>query len=136
MGLSILHRLIKIITIAVIFALLSTTFINLKRKPEESTELYFSNHLTLPRQIETGKSYSFEFTTNNIEYKELRYIYEVTVSNNEVNSTISLGEFVLSPGQIKTVPINFIFSSPFKRMKVTVKLVNKNQEINFWVDEI
>ena len=54
--------------------------ISLKRKTEGSTELYFSDHLNLPKQIEIGKPYNFDFITHNLEYKDFTYTYEVITS--------------------------------------------------------
>ena len=113
----------------------SDSIINLKRKPEGTTELFFSDHFNLPKQIEAGEPYSFEFTTHNFEYEELTYFYEVIVSNNEVNNLMKKGEFVLQHDQTITIPVEFIMSDNFGRAKVVVRLTNKNQEINFWVEE-
>ncbi|OGM23015.1 hypothetical protein A2961_01305 [Candidatus Woesebacteria bacterium RIFCSPLOWO2_01_FULL_39_21] len=108
---------------------------NLKRQREPLTELYFSNHLNIPKQIEKGKPYSFEFTTRNLEYKDTNYVYEILVSENEGMSLIEKGEFILTHGETKSVPEEFLIPESFGRAKITVSLVNKDQEISFWIEE-
>lgn len=145
MRLPIFTRPIKIITIIAIVLVLYIPYfvkilhknlsINLKRKPEGTTELFFSDHLNLPKQIEVGKPYSFEFTTHNLEYRELTYAYEVVISDGGEGGIVEKSEFVLPDGQTKIVDVPLILSKSFGRAKVIVKLLNENQEINFWVDE-
>lgn len=136
----------KTFTILAIVIVLSTPFIvkvldndpalNLQRKPEKTTELYFTDHLSLPKQIAIGIPYTFQFTINNLEYGEKTYSYEVIVSDSWAKVTDGKGNFVLANGQSKSIPVKLVATRSFGRMKIIVRLIDKNQEINFWVEEI
>lgn len=102
----------------------------LSKQPETFTELYFTDHLSLPKQIKQGVPYHFEFTVHNLEYKDFTYVYEVTADT----LILENGQFLLKHDEIKTIPVTFRIVQPFERMKITVNLVNKNQPIHFWVE--
>ena len=101
------------------------------KKPETFTELYFTDHLSLPKQIKQGVPYYFEFTVHNLEYKDFTYVYEVTADT----LILENGQFSLKHDETKTIPITFRISQPFERTKITVNLVNKNQPIHFWIEQ-
>ena len=46
---------------------------------EPLTELYFDNHTGLPSSVSLNKIYDFAFTTNNLEYQDMRYYYNISV---------------------------------------------------------
>lgn len=106
-------------------------------KPETFTELYFANHLGLPKEIKLGTLYSFQFVVHNLEYRDFTYIYEVSAEDEEGKNKIILSRnrFLLKHDEIKTVPVTFKIINPFRRMKITVNLINKNQPIHFWVEQ-
>ena len=51
-------------------------------KPETFTELYFENHLSLPKEVTLFKEYNFKFTIHNLENKDMEYPYEVYINVN------------------------------------------------------
>lgn len=102
---------------------------------DKRTELFFTNHLSLPKSIVVGESYNFEFTTYNSEGESLAYDYEVYIEANERTSEIEKGNFAIGHNEAKTIPVTFILSSNFGRGRISVRLINKNQQVSFWVEE-
>lgn len=108
---------------------------SLSKKPERFTELYFTDHLNLPKKIKLGTPYSFEFTIHNLEYQDFTYHYELTAEIDEKKAVLGEGQFLLKHDEIKTLPLDFRIFKSFKRAKITLNLVNKNQPIHFWVEK-
>ena len=106
----------------------------LEKKQIPLTELYFSDHLNLPRQITVGKPYQFEFNIRNLEFEDITYSYEVKTSVKGVENVLSGGEVFLRSSETKNTSVSLLFPKTIDRAKVIVKLVNKNQEISFWVN--
>ena len=99
-------------------------------QPETFTELYFDNHMVLPTVIDGGKIYGFSFTVHNVEAKDMEYSYIVYLQSDFQKVLLDQGNFTLKNDGIKTIQETF---GPLKniKMKVTVVLVNKNQQIDF-----
>lgn len=53
--------------------------------PEPLTELYFNNHISLPKVYTKGAKYPFSFTIHNIEYQTVDYRYKITASGEVQN---------------------------------------------------
>lgn len=102
----------------------------LSKQPETFTELYFTDHLSLPKQIKLGVPYSFKFTVHNLEYQDFTYVYEVTADN----LILDKDQFSLKHDEVKTILVTFRIFRHFERIKITVNLVNKNQPIHFWLE--
>lgn len=109
--------------------------IALSKQPETFTELYFTDHLNLPKEIELEVPYFFEFTTHNLEYEDFTYVYEVTMNGGENTVVFDKGQFTLKHDEERTIPVTFHISQLTGRTKITVNLVNKNQPIHFWLEQ-
>jgi len=132
--------------------------------PETLTELYFTEHLSLPStfdELGVDQKVRFKFTVHNLEYKVMEYKYEVwayTVDentikeitessgqNNENNNTIPEAidkETLLEQGQVqlihggyKTIQIAASLPNQQKRTRIAIRLKDQNQEIHFWIDK-
>ena len=104
-------------------------------KPDSFTELYFEDHLTLPKTVENNKIYTFKFTTHNLEYKDMTYPYEVYILDNGKKQTIEKKTFMLKQDQYKTLQEKFTFTKPLKdRAEIIVYLINNDQQIDFWIE--
>lgn len=103
------------------------------KKPETFTELYFENHLKLPSTIKIGEKYPFSFTIHNLEYKTMNYPYEVYIDTDGKRQNIEKKTVTLSHDNRVTINEEF---SPISatRSAVVVNLLNKNQEIRFWIE--
>lgn len=104
-------------------------------KPETFTELYFTNHLKLPSTVKLSNKYSFEFTVHNLEYKTFRYPYEVYIDTNGKKQYIEKSVFSLKQDKYITIKENFSVTDA-TRSAVVVNLINKNQQIDFWVEGV
>jgi hypothetical protein len=105
-------------------------------KPETFTELYFKNHLKLPSIVKIGETYSFSFTVHNLEYKTYNYPYEVYIDTNGQRQYIEKGNFSLRQDQYKTIKEDFSVAPPATRSAVVINLINKNQQIDFWIEGV
>ncbi len=112
-------------------------------KPENFTELYFEDNAHLPLKIKQkntnlfinpADSYSFKFTIHNLENKEMKYHYEVYILDpNKV--VFDQGEVNIQNNESKTIDETFYMPSIYPRTKFVVNLIDKNQQIAFWMRE-
>ena len=104
-------------------------------KPETFTELYFENHLSLPKEVKLFKENNFKFTIHNLENKDMEYPYEVYIEINGEKQMIDKDTVSIKNNEFKTITENFTITTPTKRAKVVVNLTSKNQQIDFWMGE-
>lgn len=71
--------------------------------PEPLTELYFNDHINLPKVYAKDTKYPFSFTIHNIEYQDFEYHYRVTaISDNfqsNPNVTITNSELKIATSE-------------------------------------
>jgi hypothetical protein len=104
-------------------------------KPETFTELYFENHLSLPSKIAYYIEKDFKFTIHNLENKDMEYSYEVYIDVNREKKMIDKSSVLIKNNEYKTITEDFTITVPMQRVKVVVNLINKNQQIHFWMSE-
>ena len=104
-------------------------------KPETFTELYFEDHNNLPKTFEKAKKYTFRFTIHNLEYQDINYSYEVNAIEGEEKSLITSGSARLKQDEAKTIEESFSSDKNYKRVKIEVRLIEKNKQIDFWMGE-
>ena len=109
-------------------------------KPETFTELYFENHLALPAKITSYQEETFRFTVHNLEYKTMTYPYEVYIKCSDVGCNgdkqiIDEGEITLKQNEYKTISESYMINLPTGRIEIVANLINKNQQIDFWMEE-
>ena len=93
------------------------------------TELYFLNGL--PKTVEANKEYNFSFAISNLEKKNMDYYYIVNEKPNEIKQ----GYVNLNHGEIEIINQKFLVGNKTESpMKISVQLLNKEQEIHFWVN--
>lgn len=112
-------------------------------KPENFTELYFEDHTLLPIKIKQKNtnsvvkpvdSYTFKFTIHNLENKTMKYTYEVYILDpNKV--VFDQGEVDIQNNASKTIDETFYMPNIYPRTKIVVNLIDKNQQIAFWMGE-
>ena len=124
-GVSLFIGSVPVIKEAVVFA---TT-----AKPETFTELYFEDHTNLPKTIKKDEKYSFIFTIHNVEYKDIEYSYVVYLQTNDQKTILDQGKFNLKDNEFKSVKEDFTLLENL-RSKIVVEIINKNQNISFWMD--
>ena len=113
--------LIGIIIVLVIFNVV------LSKSKTGFTELYFVGDL--PETVDANKTYSFSFAIHNLEYKTTNYEYEIYSDSQRINK----GQIILGHNETNSIIQNFaVKSKPINSTKISVNLINKNQEIHFW----
>jgi len=104
-------------------------------KPETYTELYFENHLSLPNKVTLFKKNNFKFMIHNLEGKDTEYPYEVYIDINGEEKTVCTDSVFLKNTEYKTIPVDFTITMRIQRAEVVVNLIDKNQQISFWIEE-
>jgi uncharacterized membrane protein len=136
-----------VLIIAVIIALVVFTFYferslltilsnnHLLPEPETFTELYFENHENLPSKVEAGETYTFAFSVHSEEYRNMTFPYAIYIQTDKKRIPITKGQFSLMQNQNKTFNEKFTAPALTDGAEVVVNLENKNQDIDFWIDE-
>lgn len=104
-------------------------------QPERFTELYFEDHMNLPKKAVKDESYEFRFTIHNLEYKPVNYIYEVSIKHGDNKQLLETKKITLIQNEYKTIPIYYKITEKIDRAKIVINLINKsNQQINFRIE--
>ena len=103
------------------------------REPQTFTELYFENHLSLPGKITLFKENNFKFTIHNLENKDMEYPYEVYIDTNGEKQIISTDSVLIEDNGYKTISVVFTITIQIPRSRVVINLIDKNEQINFWI---
>ncbi|HEX8965191.1 MAG TPA: hypothetical protein VF820_02025 [Patescibacteria group bacterium] len=113
-------------------------------KPETFTELYFENNENLPQKITTDQNFNFknptlalftfQFSVHNKENKDMTYLYEVFTIIDGKKTLINTGELFIKNNETQTTTEKFSAEKIFPKTEVVVNLINKNQEISFWME--
>lgn len=106
------------------------------KKPETFTELYFENHINLPKIYVPGEEQYFKFTIHNLEHRDTTYKYEIYAIDDIENITLSSGTASLAHDEYKSIDESYMMATSSGRTNVVVKLIDKNQSIHFWIENI
>ncbi len=104
-------------------------------KSQVFTELYFESHLSFPNKITLFEENNFKFTIHNLENKDMEYPYEVYIDTNGEKQIIHMDSVLIKNNEYKTISIDFTIKVPMQRSKVVVSLIDKNQQIFFWIEK-
>jgi len=101
-------------------------------KQERFTELYFDDHVNLPKQIQKGEKISFSFVIHNLEGKKWDYPYAIFfISQNGQVTKIEEKTVTLSNGEFKTIEESYISNLAENNGGIHVALQQPQQEIHF-----
>jgi hypothetical protein len=101
-------------------------------QPEQFTELYFNNYLSLPKTSVAGKPFTFSFTIHNIENATTVYPYAVYFKYPDgARTTLRTGSVTLANDATTTIPITYTFQTSDLHGEVVVALTELNQTIDF-----
>jgi hypothetical protein len=126
---------------------------------EPLTEVYFENHTKLPVFLFLDKPYNYSFTVHNLEYQNMRYVYNIDAYNEagELLYNMDQGEFTLLNNESKTIEEQFVMEEPFNRTKIVINVEKDlsletpsfkkklwwpdpnypmNIDISFWVEQV
>lgn len=101
---------------------------------EPVTELYFENHSQIPENIKRNIPYDVAFTIHNLENQDMHYTYEVFINTNTQKQMIASNAILVKKDTSRTIHERVTFTQFFIQSEVVVNLINKNQQINFWVN--
>lgn len=102
-------------------------------KPETFTELYFENHLALPTTAVKEQSYDFNFTIHNLENKDMQYTYNMYIQIGNQKQSLDKKTVFIKNNEYKTITEGFKLTEDIERARIVINLINKNQEIAFWI---
>ncbi|MDD5622437.1 MAG: hypothetical protein PHQ09_04655 [Actinomycetota bacterium] len=105
------------------------------KKPSTFTELYFENHLSLPDKVTLFEENNFKFTIHNLENKDMEYPYEVYIDTNGEKQIICTDSVLIEDDEYETIAVDFTITIPIPRSMVIVNLIDKNEQISFWIEE-
>lgn len=110
----------------------------LSPRPETFTELYFEDHLKLPKDVTFNTPYQLKFVVHNLEGYNKNYQYIITVSDATRSSLVAdlkKGNVNLSNNESKTISETITIPPFFTgRIKVSVQL-DTNQEVYYWIEK-
>lgn len=103
-------------------------------EPERLTELYYENHTALPNSYTPGVPQSFSFTVHNLEYRDMRYDYQVvqTSEDGKQSQTLASGHFDLPQDAYRTVPTTITPADLGPRTQITT-VISPQESIHYWV---
>lgn len=109
----------------------------MKLLPQEETftEVYFSDHQKLPQKVDPYQLIPVEFTIHNLEGKEYKYGYEVLINTDGNKVPLTQATVSLEDNEYKTIKESYSTAYSGKRYQIIVNLINKNQSIDFWVNQ-
>jgi hypothetical protein len=130
-----LYNSILVVAGLLVILILFMAPIILSHFPDGSyTEFYFNNHQYLPKNITEDTTLSF--TIHNQDTEAHVYLYEVIFNSDIIRRVHKRGVVSISPGQsaVEAFSINeYEFLGMRTPIKVSVRLINTNQEIHFWI---
>lgn len=104
-------------------------------QPEKFTELYFEDHLNLPKKAVKDADMSFRFTVHNLEHSTMDYPYEMYIEYNGRKQSLEKSSVTLKHDEYRTLLKSIKLIEPVDRARVVINLTEKNQEIAFWVEK-
>jgi hypothetical protein len=101
-------------------------------RQERFTELYFNDHVNLPKYISKGEKISFSFVIHNLEGEDTQYPYVVYFKSQD-GQIVNIEEksVLLRDGQFKTINESYTSSSDDNNGGIFVELQEPKQGIDF-----
>lgn len=104
------------------------------RIPENLTELYFENHLELPKTMPETESIPYSFTIHNLENKKVEYTYIVYAKNEKGETMLTKGKVALDHDKYQTIESS-VAPGENLRTRIIIQLTGEStQEIAFWLE--
>lgn len=129
-------RLFAVLTLSLAFIILALLIAVVNQysliKEPQIIELYFTDSNNLPDIIPSNNLIDFSFSIKNKGLQEESLTYLVIIKNNE-DKIISSNSVLLKSKQTTTLQEKFTVDQNIESALISVELLNKNQEIHFWV---
>jgi hypothetical protein len=100
---------------------------------ETFTELYFDNHLSLPKTFIAGHPEIFSFVIHNLEGRAMDYPYLVFIKTDKGRKKIEDYSVHINDGESRTVYISFMPEETVNSGSVVVSLEGLKQDIHFLI---
>lgn len=123
---------LNMIIIILILTVLALAIFNIKTQnnKEGFTELYFVGNLS--KEAIVDYEYPFSFAIHNLENKKMTYHYALYIKSSKIDE-----EYItLDHDKVSIINQYFILKNESKNntIPISVKLLDKEQEIHFWVN--
>jgi hypothetical protein len=102
---------------------------------ESFSELYFDEHLSLPRSLKEDRQLDFSFTIANHEKADRPYRYEVTYWQANQNEIIVQGEREIKSGESDRIQIAHKLPDAKEQYRIEVRLPESGQAIHFYLNK-
>ena len=101
-------------------------------RPERFTELYFNDHINLPKQFSPGEKISFSFVIHNLEGASKDYPYVVYFKSKDGQlKNIEEKTVTLADGEVRAIDESYVSESSENQGGIYIKLKDQQQEIHF-----
>lgn len=101
-------------------------------EPEPLSELYFEDHINLPKNFQPGVPQTLRFTIHNIEYKPMKYTVDVSARIGDKLTPIQSGTVLLAHNAFETLKQDVTLTEA-TRTAVLISL-DSGQKIQVWMD--
>jgi len=131
MNIGLINKILYLLFLIILCLILFGIIIYLEDNPpkkEQFTEIYFTNHTSLPTKMIIGKQYNISFTI--VPHEKCIYEYSLNYSGD----VLSTGELIIPENENKTIQYQFIpnKTSEINKFTITLKCKNKIYDIYFW----
>ena len=104
------------------------------RIPENLTELYFEDHLNLPKTVPDSESVPYAFTIHNLENKRVEYTYVIYAKNEKGSIILTKDQITIDHDKYETIKVS-VPPSENIRTRIVVQLTGEStHEIAFWME--
>jgi hypothetical protein len=101
-------------------------------QPEAFTELYFTQHLLLPKTA--ASPLSFSFTVHNAEGTATTYPYAIVMTQPDGKvQTLQTGSLALQNGETRNVTTKLVLPANTTAAEIAVVLPVQQESIDFWL---
>lgn len=105
---------------------------SLFKQPEALTEVYFSDHKTLPTSYTPSETYLLTFTVVNKEGRPMSYPFEIVAEGEGKRIVIATGTLAVENGEVKTHSTPVTYSDLGPTAHVTVSLPEQGQSLQYF----
>lgn len=104
---------------------------NFQVREETFTELYFSDHQILPKNVEPNRDYSIQFTIHNKQNKDGEYPYQFVLQTDQGEQILYQDVLQIAQHDIQTTTVHFRVEPSFTTGKVILRLPDQDQVLHF-----
>ncbi len=103
-------------------------------RPETFSELYFSDHLSLPKTINQNEPINYSFVIHNLEASDKNYPYKIYYISGDEYKLLNEGQELVKQNETKTIAGYYTLNDSQKKYAIYVELTELNQSIHFYIN--